>query len=182
MTNAIPTTDIAIDSLVRVPGDEDNEIWRVTKVAKGWYTLAMVDEPAVTQKARLADIELVDESELQQAAAEEEEAEEVSSKMAEALRKYRAGYKPAVAASGKKSLNNGDPVAIALEYMDWMQVMALCSQLLLIEYAELEARYAHLNIGARRMNCGNRIRAAYKKGDARVVEWVNANQNRNTRE
>lgn len=163
--------EFAIDAVVRV-AEEGDDLWRVTKLAKGWYTLALLDSPEVTLKARHADMELVDSAELEQIEAEEEEEELTASKMAETLKKYRERYQLSVAKSGKKSLNNGDAVAQALEYLDWTEVMALCCSLLALDYAELEAKYAHLNVGARRMNCGNRIRAAYKKGNVTVIEWI----------
>ncbi len=164
-------TPFEIDAIVRV-ADEGDDLWLVKGLNKGWYTLALRDEPEVTLKARHADMELVDASELDEIDAELEDEEVTASKMTEQLKKYRERYMLSIAKSGKKSLNNGDPVARALEYLDWQEVMAVASQLLLIEYVVLEAKYAHLNLGARRMNCGNRIRAAYKKGDARVVAWV----------
>lgn len=164
-------TPFAIDAIVRV-ADEGDDLWVVKSLVKGWYTLALRDEPAVTLKARHADMELVDGTEIEEIDAEAEDEEVSASKMAEQLKKYRERYVLSVAKSGKKSLNNGDPVARALEYMDWQEVMATCCMLLVLDYAELEAKYAHLNVGARRMNCGNRIRAAYKKGDANTVAWV----------
>jgi hypothetical protein len=161
----------AIDAIVRV-ADEGDDLWLVKGLNKGWYTLALRDEPEVTLKARHADMELVDASELDEIDAELEDEEVTASKMTEQLKKYRERYMLSIAKSGKKSLNNGDPVARALEYLDWQEVMVVASQLLSIDYVVLEAKYAHLNLGARRMNCGNRIRAAYKKQDPRVVAWV----------
>lgn len=164
-------TEFAIDAIVRVEGEGD-DLFRIVKLVKGWYTLALVESPEVTMKARQADLELVSSEELAEIEAEEADEEAVASKMAEQLKKYRERYTLCVAKSGKKSLNNGDPVAQALEYMDWQEVMGTCCMLLSLDYSELEAKYAHLNVGARRMNCGNRIRAAYKKGNAAVVAWV----------
>lgn len=170
---------IAVDAVVRV-ADEGDDLWVVTGNAKGWYSLVLRDEPEVTLKARLADLELVDGSELDEIESELEDEELKASRMAEQLKKYRERYTICVAKSGKKSLNNGDPVARALEYMDWEEVMGVCCRLLVLDYYELETKYAHLNLGARRMNCGNRIRAAYRKGDATVVEWVNHHADVNT--
>jgi hypothetical protein len=93
--------------------------------------------------------------------------------MAKVLAAYRAGYTPSVAASGKKSLHNGDPVAYALEYRELENLYHTAASLLGFTYEELKARYAHLNPGQQRMNLGNRIRAAYRRGDDVVVTWVN---------
>lgn len=177
MSNTTTTTEDLIGAYVRLNDEEDQELYVVESYNKGWYRLELREDRRIFVKARRADFEVVDDEEMDEIAAEDEAPEdEGESKMSGTLAKYRPRYVPTVAASGKKSLHTGDAVSLALEYRDWEAVMAICADLLELDLAELQAKYAHLNKGARRMNCGNRIRAAYKKGDAKVVEWVNANQ------
>ena len=88
--------------------------------------------------------------------------------MARQLAAYRSGYKPCVTASGAKSLNNGDPIAQLLEGKDWSEVCALADKVLGEEPGFHAAKYERLNPGQRRMNSGNRIRAAWKRGEFEV--------------
>ena len=90
--------------------------------------------------------------------------------MAKTLAKYRETYKPSVSPSGRKSLNNGDPIAQILEGRDADEVLAIAEQLLELNPGELVARYENLNPGQRRMNGGNRIRSAIKRGDHTIKE------------
>lgn len=85
--------------------------------------------------------------------------------MSETLRAYRPRYAPTVAASGNKSLNNGDEIAQLLKERTAEDVERIAERALKLKAGELTARYAKLNIGQRRMNSGNRIRNAYKAGD-----------------
>lgn len=177
MSNVTTTTEDLIGAYVRLVEDEDDGVYVVESCNKGWYRLELREDRRIFVKARAADFALVDEEEMGEIAAEDEEPEEEGeSKMSGTLAKYRPRYVPTVAASGKKSLHTGDAVSLALEYRDWEEVMKICADLLELDLSELLMKYAHLNKGARRMNCGNRIRAAYKKGEAKVVEWVNASQ------
>ncbi len=68
--------------------------------------------------------------------------------------KYVAG----ISGSGKRTLNNGDPIAEALNGMVLEEVEQLASKLK-VEYGD----YSHLNVGMQRMNIGNRIRGAINK-------------------
>lgn len=89
------------------------------------------------------------------------------SNLANTIRSHRANYQIALHPNGKKTQNNGDAVAKAL---------------LLVPLADLKAfsagrygkAYDHLNPGHARMCIGNLIRGEYRKGDAAVIEWVNA--------
>ena len=90
--------------------------------------------------------------------------------MASTMAKYRETYKPSVSPSGRKSLNNGDPIAQILEGRDADEVLAIAEQLLELNPGELVARYENLNPGQRRMNGGNRIRSAIKRGDHTIKE------------
>ena len=88
--------------------------------------------------------------------------------MSSTLQKYRVGYVPTTAYSGRASLNNGDPIAEHLAGMSPLEVMQEAERLLGLDNGELVARYENLNPGQQRMNAGNRIRAAIKRGDLTV--------------
>ena len=84
---------------------------------------------------------------------------------AETLKKYRKGYAKAKSALGNSSAHNNDPVAKALEGKSPGEVVAMAETLLKFKKGELAEKYAALNPGAQRMNAGNRLRAAWKRGD-----------------
>jgi hypothetical protein len=106
-------------------------------------------------------------------AAEEAVELTVGQVMASTLRKHRVGYTPVKSAAGKPSLDNGDAIAQALRGMEWSTVVALAESLLDgVEGGELAERYSHLNVGQRRMNAGNLIRNAIKRGELKVEEVV----------
>ena len=82
------------------------------------------------------------------------------------LKKYRdkGNYQYSDGYAGL-SLNNGDSTALSLKMFDPARVMAIAEAVLPgIEKGELAKRYGKLNPGMQRMNAGNRIRAAIKKG------------------
>ena len=85
--------------------------------------------------------------------------------MAQTLLAYRGGYQDTVAYSGRLSLNNGGEVALFLAGMEPGAVMTAAERILGLEAGYLTAKYAHLNPGQQRMNSGNRISAALKRGD-----------------
>ena len=85
--------------------------------------------------------------------------------MGATLNRYRAGYEDTASYSGRLSKHNGDNVAAALAGAAPEAVIAAAELLLELEAGSLAAKYAHLNPGQRRMNAGNRIRAAVKRGD-----------------
>jgi hypothetical protein len=93
----------------------------------------------------------------------------VGQQMSATLKKHRAGYKATKSASGNKSLDNGDPIATKLRGLAPEQVVALAQAILVPAEGEtipdLSAKYAHLNPGQRRMNAGNLIRNANKRGE-----------------
>jgi hypothetical protein len=72
--------------------------------------------------------------------------------------KYVAG----VSGSGKKTLNNGDMVATALNGLSLDQVVEV-AEALIPEADDLATRYKALNVGQQRMNLGNRIRGVVAK-------------------
>ena len=84
-----------------------------------------------------------------------------------ALREARKRYR-AERVGGKLRIDNGDPIADLLRPLTPMQV-ALAADKLLDEPDGTHAeKYAHLNPGQVRMNSGNRIRGAVKRGAATI--------------
>lgn len=72
-------------------------------------------------------------------------------------------YVKAKAASGSVSRHNGDVVAAGLAGLTIEEVRELASEVLDTPVEDLEAKYAHLNVGQQRMNLGNRLRGAVAK-------------------
>jgi hypothetical protein len=132
--------------------------WDVASIEKGWYGLT--NHEGETAKARLKDLTLI----------ELDNEDHNGNKMAGVLANYRAGYVPSIAASGKKSLSNGDAVAKALEGKAAEEVLQIADSLLGLPSGTLQSQYARLNPGQQRMNAGNRLRAAVKKGTIAVVD------------
>ena len=82
------------------------------------------------------------------------------------LAAYRSRYHATVTASGNSSLNNGDPVALELAGKSAIEVMALADTHCPIKGGQTHAaKYERLNEGSKRMNAGNKLRAAFKRGD-----------------
>ena len=141
--------------------------WDVATIEKGWYGLQRVltspeggDSEGETTKALLKDLTLI----------ELDNESHGGNKMAGILANYRAGYVPSIAASGKKSLSNGDTIAKALEGKAAEEVLQIADSLLGLPSGTLQSQYARLNPGQQRMNAGNRLRAALKKGTIAVVD------------
>ena len=80
------------------------------------------------------------------------------------IRNYQ--YEVCLSASGKKSKDNADEVAVMLRGKTLDEVYEIAESWLTISAEELKARYAHLNAGQQRMNVGNRLRACIKKSKA----------------
>ena len=80
------------------------------------------------------------------------------------IRNYQ--YEVCLSASGKKSKDNADEVAVMLRGKTLDEVYEIAESWLIISAEELKARYAHLNAGQQRMNVGNRLRACIKKSKA----------------
>ena len=103
------------------------------------------------------------------AAAEKKKAEKAKKAArtpAATLKKYRdqGNYSYSDGYAGL-SLNNGDNTAQMLAMLEPERVVALAEKVLPgIKRGELKKKYAALNRGMKRMNAGNRIRAAIKKG------------------
>lgn len=79
---------------------------------------------------------------------------------------YRATLVATTTASGNKSLDNGDAVALMLRGADLDTVYKIGAKELGVSEQELRTKYAHLNPGQQRMNVGNRVRAAIRKREA----------------
>lgn len=81
--------------------------------------------------------------------------EEVKQKLREKAKEERAA----------KPHDNGDPVARLLRDAHTLDdVYKVTAKHLKVPEKELRAKYGHLNPGQQRMNCGNRLRGAWKKG------------------
>ena len=89
------------------------------------------------------------------------------SNLANTIRSHRSNYTVALHPNGKKTQNNGDAVAQALLRVSLDDLKALSAS----RYGK---SYDHLNPGHARMCIGNLIRGEYRKGDAVMIEWVNA--------
>ena len=81
------------------------------------------------------------------------------------IRAYRGRYEPTLGVGNRGSLDNGDATAKALRTMEPTRVMAIAETLLSLNKGELATRYAERNEGMKRMNAGNLIRNAIKRGD-----------------
>lgn len=83
---------------------------------------------------------------------------------ADTLKRYRSKYVHTDGYAGL-SINNGDNIADALKMCEPQRVVRIAEAVLPgVNKGDLQKRYAKLNPGMQRMNCGNRIRAAIKKG------------------
>ena len=85
--------------------------------------------------------------------------------MSATLDRYKPGYTQCVAYSGSVSQNNGDALAQALEGKSPAETIAFAERVLGLPVGTLAAKYAGLNPGQQRMNSGNRVRNAIKRGD-----------------
>lgn len=92
--------------------------------------------------------------------------------MAETLNNYRTAYEDTAAYSGRLSKHNGDDVAAILAGADPASVIRAAELILGLGKDELRKRYERLNPGQQRMNGGNRIRAAFKRGDCNLDQIV----------
>jgi hypothetical protein len=129
-------------------------------------TIREIDPTAADEMRKAKANKAVMQAWLDDATGEEEE--EGGRGMAGTLAKYRTHYTTSVSPSGRKSLNNGDPIAAVLEGRDATEVLRIAEELLDFAPGELVAKYERLNPGQRRMNGGNRIRSAIKRGDITI--------------
>lgn len=94
----------------------------------------------------------------------------VAQKMSKKLREARERYDATIAYSGNKSADNGDEVAQALRSLEPKQVVEAAERILGLSPGELWTKYEGLNPGQQRMNAGNRIRGAIRRGDVEPKE------------
>lgn len=108
---------------------------------------------------------------------DDEPEETEASKMAEALKKAREHYTKDKRPDGSATAHNGDLIAKELRWYEPLEVCELADRCLLCAPGYHAERYASLNPGQKRMNSGNRIRAAYRKatedGDEVVLARIN---------
>ena len=132
----------------------------------GWSTIQFAD--GMQRKVRNGEwVEMIEEKveyTLQEALAEE-------AQMGKIRRCVNTTYDPShyvkvKSKSGHATLHNGDPVAQKLATMDLDDIYSYAATILKMPKQELIDKYEHLNVGMRRMNIGNRIRAALKKAQA----------------
>ena len=99
------------------------------------------------------------------------DSEEQIATQSKQLAKYKARYHATTAASGARSLNNGDEVAQALAGLDEKAVMALADMWTPLPDGQKHAeKYERLNPGSQRMNAGNKLRGAVKRGYIEIDE------------
>ena len=93
------------------------------------------------------------------------------SNLACTIREHRGNYTTVLhPVNGKKTQNNGDPVAAALLLIPFTELMRFV-------YTRVTAgKYDHLNIGHQRMCAGNLVRGWYRKGDEQVLLWLETAQ------
>jgi hypothetical protein len=89
-------------------------------------------------------------------------------KMTKQLRAARVRYLPTTSSSGNKSLHNGDEIAALLAGRTVEETYEIVEGKLGLKPGTLAAKYANLNPGQQRMNAGNRLRAAAKRGEVEV--------------
>src|SRR6478609_1037840 len=75
----------------------------------------------------------------------------------------RSKYTVSRNAAGKKSLHNGDAVAVALDGFDLDTTRKIAAEVSGVEVKTLADKYAHLNGGQNRMNLGNVVRGAVRR-------------------
>jgi len=74
-----------------------------------------------------------------------------------------SGYVKAKSATGNKTLDSGDALAVELRGLELDDVYARAAKDLGVTETSLRAQYKALNPGMQRMNLGNRIRGAQRK-------------------
>ena len=100
-----------------------------------------------------------------------EDDEEENNTMSQTLMRYRTNYVGAVSYTQGATLDNGDELAQTLRGLSPEQVCKIADGVFGEPAGTHFARWEHLNVGQRRMNAGNRLRAAAKK-NAEVMVTV----------
>lgn len=146
----------------------------MTNTTKKDLLAQVAEQDETAAKAMAKESKAVIAAWLEAAEQDDDENEDGSRKMASTLNRYRAGYTDTVSCSSRLSKNNGDDVAVMLAGAEPLAVIWAAERLLGLESGELATKYAHLNPGQKRMNAGNRIRAAIKRGDATIDDLKKA--------
>lgn len=127
----------------------------VTEIAKGWVTVTANGE---SKKYRAKQLEVM-------------ELEAPKKSQAETLKEYRKGYRVSVTGNGRKSQASVlSAVAMYWEGNDHGKVAQWAAILLNEETLAFYNKYSHLNNGQMRMNSGNRVNAAVKRGEISTTE------------
>ncbi|AZS06540.1 hypothetical protein [Alteromonas phage ZP6] len=99
---------------------------------------------------------------------ESQEVEVTEEKTSKSIVADPSKYQKSKSASGNVSRNNGDAVATALTGQPIENVRAIAAEMCDVPAEDLEAKYAHLNVGQQRMNLGNKIRGAVNRMDKKA--------------
>jgi hypothetical protein len=153
----------------------------IVEVKKGWFRVVLDEEfedangKLVTEvSARESSLTMAEEGSEDEQGPEgepgdleggEEEGDEETghSKMAEALRRARVHYTKALRPDGTPTAHCGDLIAKVLLESDPLEVCSFADSICEEPQGYHEQRYAALNNGQKRMNSGNKIRAAWRK-------------------
>lgn len=152
--------------------EEKTALREQTKALMGGYLNDEELEIVVDEEMRKRQ-EAEVETEVETKVEEEEEQEEETTyhhPMSRHFKRYVGGYQKAKNAKGTTTLTNGDAVALALLPLTPDQVEAVAVKLGIA----VGGLYEHLNLGQKRMNYGNRIRHAIRKGESDLagLNWA----------
>ena len=148
--NTTPAADLTTGTIVETPKGAGI----VTEVKPGWFLVKLADDTSISFRA--SSLTIVD------AADDNPDGHARIKPDWSKLTKVRA-------ASGKRSFDNNDSVAVTLRGLELDEALEACATIL-TEQGEpttgkaLMAKYSHLNPGHIRMCAGNKARAAIKRG------------------
>jgi len=149
----------------------DGEIRTVVSIKGRWVKISdgrnisrdqMIEgiEEYLEDEETLGD-ELDDDTEVEQ---EIEESEEIDEKSV-VKKVYREGYEKVKRPDGRRSMDNGDPVSIALRNLSGEGIKRIVEKF----SPESIGRWDHLNIGMRSMNGRNMLRRLVKQGKLTIA-------------
>jgi len=149
----------------------DGEIRTVVSIKGRWVKISdgrnisrdqMIEgiEEYLEDEETLGD-ELDDDTEVEQ---EIEESEEIDEKSV-VKKVYREGYEKVKRPDGRRSMDNGDPVSIALRNLSGEGIKRIVEKF----SPESVGRWDHLNIGMRSMNGRNMLRRLVKQGKLTIA-------------
>lgn len=193
MTKTTTTTTFAIGDRVKCNLPTGIATGTLTAIGKGWYVVELDEESAEEHEREKASVraasllpapadEEADEIDDEETDSDDEETDEIdealeeaekhASRMAEALRNARVRYQKTRRPAGAASADCADLIAKELRDYEPLEVAAIADRCFDLPKGTHAAKYAHLNNGQIRMNCGNKIRAAWKKGDEEVCKRI----------